>query len=270
MDEGNPLPAVQRGAVDTHCHLFLLDRKPPEVVQAAAAAGVEQLVCVGIDAETSRRSLELADSLPGVFATVGWHPNEASSFDDGAGAAIEELLQSPLTVGVGETGLDFLRQRAPRAAQERLFRLHIELSRAIAKPVIVHTRDAWPEVLRALDEGSAERVVLHCFSGDTAIARECDRRGYYLSFAGNITYPANEHLRAAVASVSMDRVLVETDSPYLSPQRRRGRANAPEFIGATIEAIAEARGEDVDAVRNATSANARTVFPRLGDWETPP
>jgi TatD DNase family protein len=268
MAEDNPLPAVQTGAVDTHCHLFLLDREPPDAVQAARAAGVGQFVCVGIDAESSRRSLEFADSLPGVFATAGWHPNEASSFDDAAGAAIEELLQSPLTVGVGETGLDFLRDRAPRDAQERLFRIHIELSRASAKPLVVHTREAWPDVLRVLDEGSAEQVVLHCFSGDEEIARECERRGYFLSFAGNITYPANGHLREAAAAVSLDRVLVETDSPFLSPQGRRGRANAPEFIGATIGAIATARGEDHGTILEATSANARTVFSRLAEGET--
>jgi TatD DNase family protein len=268
MSGENPLPAVKTGAVDTHCHLFLLDREPSDAVQVARDAGVHQLVCVGIDPGTSRRSLELADSLPGVFATAGMHPNEASTFDAAAGAAIEELLQSPLTVGVGETGLDFYRERATPGEQERLFRLHIQLSRESDKPVIVHTREAWPDVLRVLDEGSAERVVLHCFSGDAIVARESERRGYYLSFAANITYPGNDHLRAAAAAVSLDRVLVETDSPFLSPQHRRGRRNAPEFIGATIEALADARGEEARVVLEATTANARAAFPRLGEWET--
>jgi TatD DNase family protein len=268
MSGQNPLPTVKRGAVDTHCHLFLLEREPSQVLEAARAAGVDRLVCVGVDSETSRRSLELAESLPGVFATAGLHPNDASRLDHAAGAAIEELLHDPLVIGVGETGLDFYRRGAPSGEQERAFRVHIDLSRETDKPLIVHTRDAWPDVLRLLDEGSADNVVLHCFSGDSTIARECGARGYYLSFAGNVTYPRNRHLLDAAATTPSDRLLVETDSPFLSPQSRRGRDNAPEFIGHTLEAIAEARGETFDAVLEATSTNAGAVFPRLAGWET--
>ena len=268
MSVENPLPTVQSGAVDSHCHLFLLDREPSEVVQAARVAGVDRIVSVGIDPETSRRCLELADALPGVFATAGLHPNEAGRYGDAAGAALEELLHNPLVVAVGETGLDFFRRTASPADQERLFRLHIDLSRDCGKPLVVHCRDAWPTVLRLLDEGSADRVVLHCFSGDVAVARECERRGYFLSFAANVTYPANEELREACASVSSDRVLVETDSPYLPPQSRRGRPNAPEYLGDTLGVIADVRGEDAVAVRDATARNARAVFPRLAEWET--
>lgn len=268
MSGKNPLPTVKRGAVDTHCHLFLLDREPPQVLEAARAAGVDRLVCVGVDPETSGRSLELAESLPGVFATAGLHPNDASRLDHAAGAAIEELLHDPLVIGVGETGLDFYRRGAPIEDQERAFRVHIDLSREIGKPLVVHTRDAWPDVLRLLDEGSADNVVLHCFSGDSTIARECGARGYYLSFAGNVTYPRNRHLLDAAVATPSDRLLVETDSPFLSPQSRRGRDNAPEFIVQTIETIAAARGETFDAVFEATSMNAGAVFPRLAERET--
>jgi TatD DNase family protein len=263
MAEGNPVPAVNGGAVDAHCHLFLLEAEPRRAMEAAAAAGVGRVVCAGVDAATSRASLELADSLPGVFAAAGVHPNDAATLDRDAGAALEELAHNPLVVAVGETGLDYYRLGAPSAEQRRAFRLHLELAREAGKPVVVHVRDAWDDVLRVLDEGSADRVVLHCFSGDEAIARECERRGYYLSFAGNVTYPRNDHLRAAARAVSLDRILVETDSPFLSPQSRRGRDNEPQYLIETIEALASVRGEAVDRVVRAISTNAEAVFPGL-------
>src|SRR5439155_17234855 len=172
-----------------HCHLFLLDHQPAEVVEASRLAGVERLICVGIDPETSRQSPEYAGSFRGVFATAGIHPNSAGQMDDRAGALIEEVLSSPLVIGVGETGMDLFRLGAPADVQERVFRMHVALSRDSGIPLVVHVREAWDDVLRVLAEGSAERVVLHCFSGDAAIARECVARGYFLSFAANITYP---------------------------------------------------------------------------------
>lgn len=249
--------------MDSHCHLFLLDRDPAEVVAESRTAGVRALVCVGIDPASSRRSLELAERFRGVFATAGMHPHTARDLDAGAGAAIEEMLGNPLVVGVGETGLDFHRNLSPRADQERAFRAHIGLSRDTGKPLVVHCRDAWPEVLRLLEEGSAERVVLHCFSGDCDVARECAARGYYLSFAGNLTYPRNGHLREAAAAVPLDRILVETDSPFLPPQPLRGRDNAPANVGLVVAAVAQARGEEVGVVARAVSDNARRAFPGL-------
>jgi TatD DNase family protein len=263
MGGWNPELAVKTGAVDTHCHLFLVDREPVEVVETARAAGVDRLICVGVDPETSRRSLELADGIEGVFATAGMHPHDASAFDAEAGARIEELLHDPRVVGVGECGLDFFRMRSPRDAQVRTLEAHIALSNESGKPLVVHVRDAWPEVLRVLGEGSAERVVIHCFSGDAEIARECAARGYWLSFAGNITYPKNEHLRQAVATVPLDRLLVETDSPFLAPQPRRGSDNEPANVTITIDEIARVRGDAVDALVGATAANARAVFTGL-------
>jgi TatD DNase family protein len=263
VDEPNPEPPVQAGAVDTHCHLFLLDDDPARAVRDARAAGVDTLVCVGIDPQSSRRSVELAESFRGVFATAGMHPHDASAFDPRAGAEIEELLANPRVVAVGECGLDFFRMRSPRPDQERTFRTHVALARETGLPLVVHVRDAWGEILRLLDEGSAERVVLHCFTGDVETARECAARGWYLSFAGNITYPKNDHIRAAAAAVPMDRVLVETDSPFLSPQRLRGRDNAPANVVDVIDAIAGLRGTNVENVRAATARNAFEAFPRL-------
>jgi TatD DNase family protein len=188
------------------------------------------------------------------------HPHDASSFDRAAGARIEELLGDPRVLAVGECGLDFFRMHSPREDQESCLRAHVALSNESGKPMVVHVRDAWPEVLRVLDEGSAERVVIHCFSGDARIARECAERGYWISFAANITYPKNEHLRQAAAAVDIDRLLAETDSPFLAPQSRRGRDNEPANVIATIEAIAAVRGLTTEEAIGATSDNARVAF----------
>jgi TatD DNase family protein len=168
-------------------------------------------------------------------------------------------------VAVGECGLDFYRMRSPREDQERTFRAHVALARETGLPLVVHVRDAWDEILRLLDEGSAERVVLHCFTGDVETARACVARGWYLSFAGNITYPRNANIRDAAAAIPIDRVLVETDSPFLAPQRIRGRDNAPANVIDVIEAIARVREEPVENVRATTARNARAAFPRLRD-----
>jgi TatD DNase family protein len=263
MGGANPELPVQTGMVDTHCHLFLADREPSLVVEAARVAGVDRLICVGVDPPTSSRSLELADSLEGVFATAGMHPHDADGFDAEAGARIEELLHDPRVLAVGECGLDYFRMRSPAKDQVRTLKVHIALSNESGKPLVVHVRDAWPDVLRVLDEGSAERVVIHCFSGDAAIARECAERGYWISFAGNVTYPKNEHLRQAARSVGVERLLVETDSPFLAPQRLRGRDNEPANVASVVEEVARVRDEDVADVAITTARNAREAFPGL-------
>jgi TatD DNase family protein len=264
LNEPNPEPPIHSGAVDTHCHLFLLDGDPAERVRLARQAGVETLVCVGIDPESSRRSLELARTLPGVYATAGMHPHDASAYDERARDEIEALLADPLVLAVGECGLDFFRMRAPKSDQQRALAEQVAIARLYDLPLVVHVREAWPEVLRLLDEGSAERVVLHCFSGDEATAKACIDRGWFVSFATNVTYPKNDHLRRAAAAIPLDRILVETDSPFLPPQRLRGRDNTPANVMHAIEEIARARDEPVDNVRETTAANAKRAFPRLG------
>jgi TatD DNase family protein len=263
MGGPNPELPVQRGVVDTHCHLFLLDREPSLVVEAAREAGVDRLICVGVDPATSARSLELADSIAGVFATAGMHPHDAVLFDAAAGARIEELLHDPRVVAVGECGLDFYRMRSSAEDQISTLKVHISLSNESGKPMVVHVRDAWPDVLRVLGEGSAERVVIHCFSGDATIARECAERGYWLSFAGNVTYPKNEHLRQAARAVDIDRLLVETDSPFLAPQKLRGRDNEPANVVLTIEEVARVRNEEMSSIAEAVSRNASAAFPGI-------
>jgi len=262
VERPNREPRVQSAAVDTHCHLFLLERDVGEVLEEARAAGVETVVCPGIDPDSSRRAVELAESHPDVFATAGMHPHEASRFDARARTEIQTLLANPQVVAVGECGLDFYRMHSPREDQLRVLMDHVAMARDADLPLVVHVRDAWPEILRLLDEGSGD-VVLHCFTGDVATALECADRGWHLSFAGNITYPKNAQIRDAAAAIPLERVLVETDSPFLAPQRVRGRDNAPANVVDVIETIAAVRGETVENLRTATARNAFDAFPRL-------
>jgi TatD DNase family protein len=250
-------------AVDTHCHLFLMETDPADAVAAARAAGVDRMICVGIDPESSRRSLELAESFKGVFATAGMHPHTAKGFDRAAGAVIEELLAEPLVVGVGETGLDYYRKLSPIEDQQRAFRSHIALSRESGKPLVVHVREAWEDAMRILAEEAAERVVLHCFSGTRDIATEAASRGYFVSFAGNVTYPNAPHLREAAGATPENHILTETDSPFLPPQSMRGRHNSPGNVFEVASAIAGARGISAAQVIAATAASARRAFPDL-------
>jgi TatD DNase family protein len=263
MGLSNPELPVQSGAVDTHCHLFLMDQEPAVAVETAKAAGVERMICVGVDVPTSERSLEIAAQLEGVYGSAGVHPHDADGFDDAAAQRIETLLRDPLAVGVGECGLDWFRMHSEREAQLETLAAQIELARAVDKPMIVHVRDAWDDALRVLAAGSAERVVIHCFTGDADVARECARRGYWLSFAGNVTYPKNAHMRDAAAVVGLDRVLVETDSPFLAPQKLRGSDNAPQNVLLTLAALAEIRDEPLDLLVEATATNAVQAFPGL-------
>jgi len=263
MGASNPELPVQSSAVDTHCHLFLMDQEPAVVVEAAKAARVERMICVGVDVQTSERSIQIASELDGVRASAGVHPHDADTFDDGGAAGSETLLKDPSVVGVGECGLDWFRMHSERAAQLRTLAAHVELARDCGKPMIVHVRDAWDDALRVLDEGSAERVVIHCFTGDAEVARECERRGYWLSFAGNVTYPKNGHMREAAAAVSLDRVLVETDSPFLAPQRLRGTDNAPRNVVITLAELASVRDEPLELLAEATVTNSETAFAGL-------
>ena len=247
-------------AVDTHCHLFLMEDTAEEVMRSARDAGVDRLICVGIDVETSNRSVELARDLSGVFATAGVHPHTASGFDATARAAVEGLAGDPAVVGIGETGLDYYRALSPPAEQQRAFRAHIAISLGSGKPVVVHVRDAWDDALRILEDEGAERVVLHCFSGEDAIAKEAAARGYFISFAGNVTYPNAGVLRDAAAAVPADVVVCETDSPFLAPQPVRGRANTPANLRATLAVLAEGRGVPIAEMTVATAAAARSAF----------
>lgn len=256
-------PSLSQLAVDTHCHLFLMEEEPRAVIDRARGAGVGSLVCVGIDLASSRRSVEIAQAFRGVFATAGVHPHTASAFDMATGSAIEQVLGDPLVVGVGETGLDYYRRLSPPEDQQRSLRTHVALSRETGKPVVVHIREAWDDAMRILQEERAEGVVLHCFTGDEDQAAEASARGYFVSFAGNATYPKAAGIRRAAAAAAPGQILVETDSPFLPPQTLRGRENSPANLPAVVEVVAAARGLQVEEMVRVTASNARRAFPQV-------
>jgi TatD DNase family protein len=244
--------------IDTHAHLDAGAEPADELVARALEAGVERIVSVGSGLDSCRETLEIAARHEGIFAALGIHPHQAAEPDATRLEELRELLAGERAVAVGETGLDFYRDYAPRDRQRELFERQLELAAELDKTVVVHTRAASEETAAAL-EPFAGTVVLHCFSAPELLPVALER-GYYLSFAGNITYPNAEELREAVRAVPADRLLAETDSPYLAPQPRRGRPNEPANVVHTIAALAEARGEDGDELAARLDANATAAF----------
>jgi TatD DNase family protein len=251
--------------VDSHAHL---DAKPyrtdlDEVIKRAADNGVAQILTVGCDLESSRASVDLAIRYPNVYASVGIHPHDAVTADDRAMAELARMIEAvDKVVAVGETGLDFYRDRSPRDQQEEAFRRHIRLARETGKPLIIHDRDAHAEVVRVMQEENAAAAggVLHCFSGDLEMARTCAAMGFYISFAGPLTYPKNDALRDIAKALPVDLMLVETDCPYLSPQNWRGKRCEPAYVRATAEKLAEIKGLTLEDVARITSLNAWRLF----------
>jgi TatD DNase family protein len=243
---------------DTHAHLDACADPAQQVLERARAAGVERVVAVGSGLDSCRTTLDFARRSQGVWAALGIHPHQAANDDANRLEELRELLGDERAVAVGETGLDFYRDYAPRDRQRELFARELELAAELGKTVVVHTRDADEETAAAL-EGFEGTVVLHCFSspGLLPIALEC---GYYVSFAGNVTYPKAEELREAARGVTADRLLAETDSPYLSPQPRRGRPNEPANVVHTVAVLAETRGEDPAVLAAQLDANATAAF----------
>jgi TatD DNase family protein len=242
--------------IDTHAHLDAEEAHAQ--LERAHAAGVTRVLAVGTTLEDSRKTLALADEHESVFAVLGIHPHEADSLDERDVDELRELFSHPKAVAVGETGLDFFRDYARHDAQHRLFELQLELARGLARPVVIHTRAADAATLAALD-GHDGTVVLHCFSSP-ALLEPALERGWYVSFAGNVTYPKAGDLRAAATRVPRERLLVETDAPYLAPQPVRGRRNEPANVVHTLATLAEARGVDPDELAAQIDANAAACF----------
>jgi TatD DNase family protein len=240
--------------IDTHAHLE--PAEAPAVLDRAHAAGVDRVVLVATTVRQAAETLALAEAHEGVYACLGVHPHEA-----GSPADLEELrrlLAHERAVAVGETGLDYFRDYAPRAAQCTLFERELALAHELGKPVVVHTRAADEDTLAALDAFDGT-VVLHCFSSP-ALLEPALERGWYVSFAGNVTYPKAPELRDAAARVPPDRILAETDSPYLAPQPVRGKRNEPAHVVHTVEALAKARGEEAAELGRQIDANATVAF----------
>jgi TatD DNase family protein len=242
--------------IDTHAHLDACPDPPEELVRRAREAGVRRILTVGTTIEGGRTALSLAEAHDEVFAIVGIHPHEAGSAD--AVDGLRTLLEHERAVGVGETGLDFYRDYAPRDRQRALFTEQLQLARELRMPVVIHNRAADEEVLAQLASFDGD-VVLHCFSSPGALATALDR-GYYVSFAGNVTYKNATELRVAASQVPRERILAETDCPYLTPEPRRGRPNEPANVVHTLEALARVRGEDRDELATQIETNAARAF----------
>jgi len=242
--------------VDDHCHL--VDGPDGDRdIDAARAAGVGQLITVGTDLDSSRAAISIARRHDGVFATAGVHPHDASGGIDG----IDQLLAEPEVVAVGECGLDFHYDHSPRAAQREVFAAQIHLALDHDMALVVHTREAWSETFEILDhEGMPARTVFHCFTGGPEEASECLGRGGYLSISGIVSFGSADDVRDAVVAAPLDRLLVETDSPYLAPVPHRGRRNEPAHVVRVGEVVAELKGITPAEVARATSANAADVY----------
>jgi TatD DNase family protein len=244
--------------IDTHAHLDACADRPAALLRRARDAGVERVITIGTGIESSREAVALAERHDEVFAALGIDPHQAGGADARRIDELRELFTQERAVAVGETGLDFFRDHAPRDSQLSLFEAQLELATELGKPVVIHNRDADSETAQVL-EGFKGTVVLHCFSSPGLLEPALERR-YYVSFAGNVTYPKAEALRAAAKRVPADRILAETDSPYLAPQPRRGRPNEPANVVHTVAALAEARGEDASQLAAAIDANAAAAF----------
>ncbi|MFI1308414.1 TatD family hydrolase [Streptomyces sioyaensis] len=283
-DTPPPLPEPLRVAVaDSHTHLDMQGSTVDEALAKAASVGVTTVVQVGCDLAGSRWAAETAAAYDSVHATVALHPNEAPRIvlgdpdgwsrqgarEAGGDAALDaaldgiaELAALPQVRGVGETGLDYFRTGPDgMAAQERSFRAHIEIAKRHGKALVIHDREAHDDVLRILrEEGAPERVVFHCYSGDAAMAEICAAAGYFMSFAGNVTFKNARALREALAVAPPELVLVETDAPFLTPAPYRGRPNAPYLVPVTLRAMAEVKGMTEDALATAVAANTARAF----------
>ena len=246
--------------IDSHTHL---DRSPgtdAELVSAAREAGVRRILTVGTDSASCRAAIAAAEAHEEVYAAVGRHPNDSTGYEDAVTDELRELARHPKVLAIGETGLDDYRDYAPRADQERAFSAHMALARETGKPLVIHTRAAEDDTIAMLDrEAAGLEVILHCFSMPDRLDA-CLERGWWISFAGNVTYPKAQELAEAAGRVPLDRLLVETDAPYLTPQAERKHRNQPAFVVHTARFVAERRGIAYEELEAAVDANAARLF----------
>jgi TatD DNase family protein len=250
---------------DTHCHVQTrqFDSDRPAVLKRALEAGVETLVCVGYDAESWRRAQKLvASGMPGLrlCATAGIHPHDAKDMTPALLDEIRQLARERKIVAIGECGLDFYRNLSTPEQQRAAFIAQIELASETGLPLVIHDRDAHESIVELLRQHGARKGVMHCFSGDWQLARRCLDLGFYISIAGPVTYPNNDALRDVAARLPDDRIVVETDCPYLTPQPFRGQRNEPGMVRLVAEEVARLRGADAGAFAAQTATNAQTLF----------
>lgn len=249
---------------DTHAHLDSRQFKDdlPGVLARARERGVGDIITIGVDLRSSERSVSLATQLSGTYATVGVHPHDARYLTAAVISRLEELSRTPRVVAIGEIGLDYYRDLSPRVQQRDAFRAQLQLAGRVGLPVVVHDREAHDDVMSILQDqlNPEHTVIMHCFSGDLELAEECVRRGYYISFAGPITYNRSDRLREVAAHIPPRLLLVETDCPYLAPHPFRGRRNEPAFVAEVASTLAGVTGHTLDGIARLTTANARTAF----------
>jgi TatD DNase family protein len=245
--------------IDSHAHLDGFE-DIIQVVQRARDNGVEKIIAVSSDLTSSKRTVEVASSFPTVFAAVGIHPHEASSFTAESFSEIEKLARVKKVVAIGETGLDYHYMNSPPDVQINSFREHVRLAKRLQIPVIVHVREAFDEVYQILEEERAEKSVIHCFTGNYEIAKKYIELGFHISFSGMVTFKNAEDVRGAAKNIPLEMALVETDSPYLAPIPFRGKKNEPAYVKYVAEKIAEVRGVSFREIAEKTTANAEKLF----------
>ena len=248
--------------IDTHTHLdHHGELTPSEQVERAAAAGVHTLITVGTDIATSQASIDAAEAHAGVWAVVGIHPNDAEQATPEALAQLDTMAQHPKVLGIGETGLDFYREWCDHDVQHQSFRDHIDLARTHDLTLVIHCREAWDATLQVLDEhGAPDRVVMHCFSGSADIAARCAENGWFMSFAGNVTFKNAQMLRDAAAVAPLNLLLTETDSPYLTPEPHRGTRNDSSRIPLVVAQLAQTHDLTTTQAADAIMTNAHRAF----------
>jgi TatD DNase family protein len=246
--------------IDSHTHLDSCGPPDADLVAAATRVGVDRILTIGQDGATGRAALAAAEAFPQVYAAIGHHPNQATGFDDGHLAELEALAAHDRCRAIGETGLDYFRDYAPQADQQRAFLAQIDVAKATNKPLVIHTRAAEDDTIATLrTRAQGVKVILHCFSMPDRLD-ECLAEGWFISFAGNVTYPKNEDLAAAAARVPDDRILVETDAPYLTPVPYRKQRNEPAMVTETARFVAEQRGQTYEQLEAAVEATAAGLF----------
>ncbi|MGL4521739.1 MAG: TatD family hydrolase [Bacilli bacterium] len=249
---------------DTHVHLNAehYEQDLEEVLQRAKNAGVYRMVVVGFDEQTINKAIQLAESYEALYAAVGWHPVDAIDCTEQSLQKIEDLMQHPKVVALGEIGLDYYWDKSPKEVQQQLFRKQIQLAKKVNKPIIIHNRDATADVLTILKEENAETVggIMHCFSGSKEVAEQCMAMNFYISFGGPVTFKNAVNVHESAAAVPLSRLLIETDCPYLTPHPYRGKRNEPSYVTFVAEALAKLHDISVEQLVEQTTKNANALF----------
>lgn len=249
---------------DTHCHLNAdqFQDDVDEVIERAQAEGVSNFLVVGFDRPTIEKALELAEKYEFIYASVGWHPVDAIDFKEEDLAWLEESAKHPKVVALGEMGLDYYWDKSPKDVQKEVFRKQIRLAKKVRLPIIIHNREATADIVEILREEEAGEVggIMHCYSGSVEVAKECVEMNFYISLGGPVTFKNARKPKEVAEEIPLDRLLIETDSPYLTPHPYRGKRNEPAYVKLVAEQVAELKGLAVEEVARVTSENAKKVF----------